>query len=119
MAKTTEKAGSCFVVSPIGKPGSDIRKRADLVLKFVIAPVSRECGYGEPIRADNISELGMVTRQVIDQLLEAEMVVADLTDYNPNVFYEVAIRHAFRRPVVQIIQADQDIPFRRCGRPDS
>jgi hypothetical protein len=34
----------CFVISPIGPDGSDIRKRADEILKFVITPVANECG---------------------------------------------------------------------------
>jgi hypothetical protein len=44
-------------------------------------------------------------------LFDDELVVADLTDYNPNVFYELAVRHATHRPIVQIIRADQRIPF--------
>jgi hypothetical protein len=39
------------------------------------------------------------------------MVVADLTDHNANVFYELAIRHAIRKPVVQLIELGQSIPF--------
>lgn len=38
-------------------------------------------------------------------------MVADLTGHNPNVFYELAIRHAIRKPVVQIIQKGETIPF--------
>jgi hypothetical protein len=38
-------------------------------------------------------------------------VIADLTDHNPNVFYEMAIRHVVRKPIVQLIQAGQKIPF--------
>lgn len=106
-----DKAKTCFVISPIGKPGSVGRKRADQILKHVIEPVATECGYGEVTRADKISDPGMISRQIIERLLEADMVVADLTDHNPSVFYEVAVRHAFRKPLVQLTEADQVIPF--------
>jgi hypothetical protein len=43
------------------------------------------------------------------------LVIADLTGSNPNVFYELAIRHAIRKPLVQIIQKDEKIPFDVAG----
>jgi hypothetical protein len=80
------------------------------VLKHIIVPAARECGY-ETIRADSISEPGMITSQVIQHLLDDALVIADLTGRNPNVFYELAIRHAIRKPIVQIIQLGESIPF--------
>ncbi len=102
---------SCFVISPIGKDGSDTRKRSDQVLKHIIGPAVAECGYGEPLRGDQIDRPGVITSQVIENIVNADLVVADLTDHNANVFYELAIRHIARRPVVQIIHAAQQIPF--------
>jgi len=104
----------CFVISPIGKDGSEIRARSDKVLKHIITPVADECGY-DVIRADNISEPGMITTQIVNHILNDHMVVADLTDHNANVFYELAVRHAVRKPYVQIIQTGQIIPFDVAG----
>jgi hypothetical protein len=84
------------------------------VLRHVIAPAANECGY-RALRADKISEPGIITSQVIQHLVEDPLVIADLTDWNPNVFYELAVRHAVRKPVVQIIQAGQKIPFDVAG----
>ncbi len=109
MAKE-EKVRSCFVIAPIGTDGSDIRIRSDQVLKHIIAPSVRECGY-EPIRADQISEPGLITSQVIQHIVDDPLVIADLTGRNPNVFYELALRHAIKKPVVQIIHATESIPF--------
>ena len=39
------------------------------------------------------------------------MVIADLSFGNPNVYYELALRHALRRPVVQITRSSDPIPF--------
>jgi hypothetical protein len=106
--------GVCFVIAPIGEEGSETRTRSDQVLRHVIAPAANECGY-RALRADKISEPGIITSQVIQHLVEDPLVIADLTDWNPNVFYELAVRHAVRRPVVQIIQAGQKIPFDIAG----
>ena len=84
--------------------------RSDQVLKHIVAPAAKECGY-ETIRADQISEPGIITSQVIQHVVDDPLVVADLTGRNPNVFYELAIRHAIRKPVVQIIDGSETIPF--------
>jgi hypothetical protein len=100
----------CFIISPIGEPNSEIRKRSDQVLKFIITPVATSLGY-RPLRADQISEPGIITKQVIQYIVESPLVIADLTDRNPNVFYELAIRHAIKKPVIQMIRKDNPIPF--------
>ena len=101
---------TCFVIAPIGAEKSEVRIRSDQILKYVIAPAARECGY-EAIRADQISEPGIITSQVIQHIIDDPLVIADLTGHNPNVFYELALRHALKKPVVQIIHAEDSIPF--------
>jgi hypothetical protein len=76
----------------------------------IIHPVAKECGY-LAIRADEISEPGIITSQVIQHLLDDHLVIADLTGHNANVFYELAIRHAIRKPVLQLIQKGEQIPL--------
>lgn len=109
MAKE-EKPKTCFVIAPIGADGSAERIRSDQVLKHIIGPSVRECGY-EPIRADQISEPGLITSQVIQHIVDDPLVIADLTGRNPNVFYELALRHAIKKPIVQIIHSTETIPF--------
>lgn len=105
---------TCFVIAPIGEPGSETRKRSDQVLKHVIEPCAEECGY-EAIRADRLGEPGLITSQVITQLVEAPLVIADLSEHNPNVFYELAVRHAVGKPLVQMIRTGERIPFDVAG----
>lgn len=100
----------CFVIGPIGEPGSEIRERSDNVLEYVIEDAVEEYGY-TAVRADDISEPGIITTQIIERIMQCPLVIADLTDHNPNVFYELAVRHAARRPVIQLIESEQEIPF--------
>jgi len=106
-----EKKKVCFVIGPIDREGSLTRRRSDQVLKHIIEPAAKECGYDEIIRADKISKPGIITSQVVQRLVDDSLVVADLTDHNPNVFYELAVRHAVRKPVILLIEKSQLIPF--------
>jgi len=104
------KEKECFVIAPIGEKNSQTRKRSDQILKNIVKPAAAECGY-VAIRADEIFEPGPITDQVIQRIIEDPLVIADLTEGNPNVFYELALRHAFKRPVVQLIRTGDTIPF--------
>ena len=103
----------CFIICPIGDDGSATRARSDKVLRHIIQPAAKECGYVEEhiVRADKMPRPGVITSQVIHCLIDANLVVADLSDCNPNVFYELAVRHVLKKPVVQLMQAGQRIPF--------
>lgn len=100
----------CFVISPIGEEGSETRERSDQILNHIITPAVSPFGYAL-VRADNIDRPGLITSQVIQHVLEAPLVIADLTGHNPNVFYELAIRHVTGKPFIQIIQEGEQIPF--------
>lgn len=99
-----------FVISPIGEPNSPTRRRADQILNHVIEPVVSELGY-KSVRADKISKPGVITSQIISHLLDDPLVIADLTGQNPNVFYELAVRHTVKKPIIQMIQEGERIPF--------
>lgn len=105
---------SCFVICPIGDEGSPTREWSDLTFDYIIKPVVKKFGY-KPIRADHIKESGMITTQIIEQLIESPLVIADLTNSNPNVFYELAIRHIAQKPYIQMIKVNQKIPFDITG----
>jgi hypothetical protein len=114
MNTMSQKRETCFIIAPIGEDDSETRKRSDKVLKYVIAPVVEELGY-QAVRADHISEPGLITSQVIQHVADDKLVVADLSERNPNVFYELALRHALRKPLVQIMAKGEQIPFDVAG----
>ena|GEM_PF-1083116 len=109
--KSKSKKKTCFVIGPIGKPDSDIRKWSNTIIDYVIKPAVEACGYKDPVRADHISQSGMISIDVIERIMKDDLVVADLTGSNANVFYELAIRHAARKPFVQLIKTGEKIPF--------
>jgi hypothetical protein len=100
----------CFVISPIGDPGTDVREHADDVFEFIIKPAMDEVGM-HVYRADHTHRMGRVTDQMFSSILTDELCIAILTFKNPNVFYELAIAQSAARPVIILIQKGQGIPF--------
>ena len=100
----------CFVISPIGERGSPSRRRADGILNEVIRPALEPKGYRVE-RADHDKSPGVVTEAFIAKIFNADLVVADLTGLNPNVMYELAVRHASGKPVIQILEDGHELPF--------
>lgn len=100
----------CFFIAPIGSDGSPERKRSDGILEFIVGRAADELGL-KAVRADKIAEPGQITLQVIGHVLGAKAAVVDLTDLNPNVFYELAIRHTAALPVALIAEKDCNLPF--------
>ncbi|MGE7429070.1 hypothetical protein [Bacillus thuringiensis] len=107
------KDKTCFIITPIGDDQSDIRRAADGVIDAVIVPALCEMGFDEEnIKvAHRMPSPGSINKQVISSVLECDLAVANLTNLNPNVMYELAIRHAARKPVVQICQKGTRLPF--------
>jgi hypothetical protein len=99
-----------FVISPIGDPGSEERKHADLVFKFIIEPAMKECGI-EAIRSDQLHEPGKISEQMFREILHDDLSIALLSGRNPNVFYELAIAQAHRRPVILLVEQGEQLPF--------
>ena len=100
----------CFVISPIGESGSQTREHADDVFEFIIKPAMDELGI-HVYRADHSQQIGRITEQMFNSIMEEDLCVAILTFCNPNVFYELAIAQCAARPVIILIEKGQTIPF--------
>lgn len=105
----------CFVLSPIGEPDSETRKRSNGYLREVLRPVAENDFHYQVERADHDKAPGVVTQAIVTKILEADLVIADLHGHNPNVMYEVAIRHATDRAAILMIEKGERLPFDISG----
>lgn len=107
---SAKKEKICFIISTIGSDNSEPREKADEKLNYLFAPTLEKLGY-KPIRADGEDIPGSITRKIVERIIESDMVIADITDENPNVFYELAIRNSVNKPIIIIKSPTQKPPF--------
>lgn len=99
----------CFIITPIGSPADSIRRHIDGIIHAAIVP-ALENKYEINV-AHEMDEIGSITRQVIEEIYTSELVIANLTEKNPNVMYELAFRHCLGKPVIQIAEEKTKLPF--------
>ncbi len=101
----------CFVVGPIGDEGSEARTHADWLLDGIIRPVLVNYPEYQVKRADHDARPGLIDVQMINDLLNADLVIADLSLLNPNAFYEIGIRHMTKKPIIHMQLVTEKPPF--------
>lgn len=103
----------CFIITPIGGNETGIRRATEGLIEAVIIPALNELGFiNENIGvAHRISESGSINRQIIKRIIEDDLAIVNLTGLNPNVMYELAVRHAIAKPIVMLAEEDTRLPF--------
>lgn len=98
-------------ICPISKPHTEIRKQADEIMNRILNPIALEVGYSV-IRADLLTG-EIILDDIIKMIMEADIVIADLTNFNPNVMYELGIRQAIKGKSICIIKDENldNLPF--------
>jgi hypothetical protein len=101
---SVSSADSCFVLMPFANPLGEH-------YHLIYEPAIRKAGL-TPVRADaDIFATGKIMEQVWSGINAAKVLVAELTSRNPNVFYELGIAHALKKPVVLVSSNEDDVPF--------
>jgi len=95
---------SCFIMMPFASPIGDYYSK-------IYEPAIRKAGL-RPVRADSeIFGAGKIMDQIWSGINSAKVLVAELTKRNPNVFYELGLAHALKKPVVLVSSNEEDVPF--------
>ena len=102
------KSRKCFIITPIGKETDPIRRHIDGIIDAAIIPALGN--KYEIVVAHKITTPGTITKQIINEIYSDELVIANLTDRNPNVMYELAFRHSIGKPVIMISDKDTTLP---------
>jgi ActR/RegA family two-component response regulator len=100
----------CFVIMPFSKTRSCDENQWRDIFDNTIKPAVEELGLNYVCTRANLV-IGNIIKDILDNLNKADVVIADMTDRNPNVFYELGVRHALRNTTVLITQNIDDIPF--------
>ena len=95
----------CFAVMPFGDVNLQVVYE-DFVKPTIEAECELVCERGDDVFGSNV-----IMDDIIHSIESADIVVADLTDKNANVFYEVGICHTLRKPVLLLAQSIDDVPF--------
>lgn len=105
-----ETKNKCFIIMPISDTDGYKKGHWQEVYNHLIKPAVEQAGY-IPERADEIRSANLIAVDIIKRICEYPMAICDLSACNPNVFYELGIRHSKRLPVVLIKDTKTTNPF--------
>lgn len=98
----------CFIITPIGDDSDPIRRHIEGIIDAAIRPAL--CDKYELVVAHKISEPSSITKQIIKEIYSDKLAIANLTNKNPNVMYELAFRHSLGKPVIMIAEKGTPLP---------
>ena len=99
----------CFIISPIGSDNSETRRHIEGIIDQAIAPAIGGKYVIEVAHRDYA--IGSINDKVIRSIYESDLVIANLTELNPNVMFELAIRYSFGKPAIVIAEINTKLPF--------
>ena len=95
------KKPKCFVMMPFSDHLEYEQNHFSKVFNQIIKPAIMQAGY-EPVRVDQNKISDQIIAKIIENIVECDMAICDLSTNNSNVLYELGLRHAFDKPVVLI-----------------
>lgn len=98
----------CFVIMPFSTSQTHTEKEWTEIFEHFFKPAWNS--FNIDCYRTKVSR-GSITKDIIEKLFIASIVFADLTDSNPNVMYELGVRHTFKKPSVMVKTKGSKIPF--------
>lgn len=93
----------CFVIMPFSEDFQEVYWEA-------IKPACNKAGF-EALRVDELEGVYNINQKIIEHIFDSEAVIADLTNWRPNVFYELGVAHAIDNKTIMLIQKKDKVPF--------
>src|SRR5262245_43427908 len=120
---TSKQKRTCFVIMPFAQRTDPLTQETvdfDEVYEYIIKPSAEQLSLSVT-RADEIQKPGWVHRDMIKHIFNSDVAIVDITLLNPNVFYELGVRHALRKSITVLLQKKGvdhkkfDLPFNIGG----
>jgi hypothetical protein len=92
-----------FVAMQFSEPYNEVYRDA-------VEPLVKEIGF-EPLRIDDIYGPGIIINDIINNLSESTIVLAEISEKNANVYYELGLAHAFGKPTLLMATKGTSLPF--------
>ena len=105
--KWAPERGKAFVVMEFDEPYNSL-------YKSVIKPVCEESGF-DAERADDVYRPGVILQDITSALGSSDVVIAEISPVNANVFYEVGYAHARQTPTILLARRGEELPFDVSG----
>ncbi len=99
----------CFIIMPFSKTDNHSEAYWTTHYDKFLKPLIEEVGNIVVSRSQAFR--GGISSEIIMNLIESDIVVADITDYNPNVFWELGVRHSFKHGTITIAEEGTKVPF--------
>jgi hypothetical protein len=94
---------ACFVIMPFN---SLFQTQYERVIRPAVEELGLKC-----IRGDEIYSKPQIMLDIWKSIRRARIIIAELTDRNPNVFYEIGLAHALAKPIILLTRNEEDVPF--------
>lgn len=98
---------TCFVIMPISDSKSCTEKEWTYIFDKIIRPAVENAGMGFKCKRST-AKRGNIVRNIISDLHNSDIIIADLTDQNPNVFYELGVRNGLKDGTIILTQNRKD-----------
>lgn len=101
----------CFFICPMGDPESETRRRSLELREKIVQPAMRSLGFDLEDFLNDLGSKESIRQRMMFLIQSADLCIADLTENNPNVFFEYGLRRATGLPVLAFIREGDKLVY--------